>query len=105
MSNEAYERDTGDSWSDRRYALPESAAPVDAEETSPVRCGTGRVETCEGFDFTKQPSKWVPILESRGCDEAACFQFVALDSSAKRLLRGDVADRLDFQKGGRWLPR
>ena len=42
------------------------------------------MKTCEGFDFTKQPDKWVPILESRGCDEAACFKFVALASSGNK---------------------
>ena len=84
VSNVAYEREGDDSWSDSRYAWPESAASIDAEENCPVCCGTGHVKICEGFDFTKQPDKWVPILQSRGCDEAACLQFVALASAGSK---------------------
>ena len=80
MSSEAYEREENDSWSDSRYIQPEP----DAEETCAVCCGTGRVKVTDGFDFTKQPDKWVPILESRGCDAAACYQFVALASSGNK---------------------
>ena len=84
MSSEAYEREKDDSWSDSRYAWPESAAPVVAEHNCPVCCDTDHVKTFEGFGITKQPYKWVPILESRGCDEAACLQIVALARSGSK---------------------